>query len=90
MLFNLINELSQPGLSNEGTPVAVSTLKLRAANTIKSLYEQGQSDLQARLRLQAENASLASRLVELEGPPLEYCMSELELVRTQEYKDAFC
>ena len=85
---NLINELITPSINETGATIPVSTVKRRAAEAIGNLYNQGQSDLQARLRLQAEVAELTHQLVQLQGPPLEYAKAEYGTVMNQEYVNA--
>lgn len=82
---NLVNELMQPSTGANGEILAPSTVKRRAANTIMQLHNQGQADLQARLRLQAELAEARDAYVKHYGPPLEYCRADYNEVMNQDY-----
>lgn len=75
-----------PGSDAQGNVLAPTAVKRRAAKAIKSLHEQHQNDLQARLRLQAENAELLA----LSGPSLQYCKEEHRITLNKEQEDAFC
>ena len=79
---NLINQLLNPSLTESGELKPPSMVKRRAANTIKQLYEQGQADLQARLRLEQQQG--------FEPITLEYCYKTYLDVVNKEYVDANC
>lgn len=87
---NLINELLMPGSDSSGNVLPVTTVKRRAAEALQSLQVQHQSDLQARLSLQAENAELLSELVREQGPALEFCVDEYRIIKNVEHKYDFC
>lgn len=79
---NLINELLNPALNEAGELQPVAMVKRRAAETIKQLYEQGQADLQARMRLEKQQG--------FEPITLEYCQELYNAVVNQEYINANC
>lgn len=79
---NLINELLNPALTEAGELKPVATVKRRAAEAIKQLYEQGQIDLQARMRLEQKQG--------FEPITLEHCQEVYNAAVNQEYINANC
>lgn len=77
---NLINELVHPKLNQAGELLATPTVNRRAANAIQQLYQQGQQDLQARLRLEQQQG--------FEPITLEHAKELYSQVANQEYEYA--
>lgn len=81
-LDTLLSQLKNPGISFDGTVLAVSNLQRRAAQALEDLAKQAIIDQAARMKLEAKEFSY--------GPSLEYAKAEVNKVVSEENLKAIC